>query len=163
VAEIELDDNGFAYMPIYAKHNDNPKMTMLSFKVDSGANRTTVSHDWLNALGYDDNWIKTGLLMEGDERPSVATGQRVNDCYRVALPEINIGGDVVGYNWPILVSLDEKLQFRLLFGTDSMQFFNWEFQYGCGVCKYVLILGKRQVAFDQKEQSIHTIDELADK
>jgi hypothetical protein len=160
MAEVKLDDYGFAFINVYAKHENGPTMSPLSFKVDSGANCTTISRNMLSMLGYDEDWIKKGKLLEGDERPSVATGEFVDNCYLVVLPEIHIGG-CVGYNWPVRVSLDKRVQFRLLFGTDSMRFFNFEFNYDQNVCRYSLIPGKRHLAFNQKEQSIHSVDEMA--
>ena len=45
-------------------------------------------------------------------------------------------------------------------GVIPMQFFNWNFDYECGVCKFELITKKRKLFFNQKEQSIHAIDEI---
>jgi len=44
-------------------------------------------------------------------------------------------------------------------GTDSMQFFNWSFDYEKGVCGFDLIPSKRKLLFNRQEQSIHAIDE----
>jgi hypothetical protein len=157
VAEVKLNENGFAIIKVFLKHKSKPTMYPLRFKVDSGANCTTISRSALSTLGYDDDWIKAGKRLDGDERPTVATGEAIDDCYLVILPEIHVGG-YVGYNWPVRVSLNEKVQFRLLFGTDSMRFFNFEFNYEQEICKYILIPGKRQLAFNQKEQSIHAVE-----
>ena len=135
-------------------------MSHLSYKVDSGADRTTISSTFLNDLGYSNEWIKTGKLLTGDTRPTVATGEPIDDCYIVSLPEITIG-DYVGYNWPILTSL--SVQFRNLLGTDTMSFFNWEFDYKNGICRYNLIPGKRNILFNQKEQSMHSLDDIENK
>ena len=161
MAEIKLDTLGFAYVNVYIKPMSTPTMRYLSYKVDTGASHTTISRDWLHGLGYDDNWIKTGIPLEGDERPTVATGEPVDGCYRVALPEIHVGG-YVGYNWPFLVSLNGEVQFRLLLGTDSMKFFKWEFDYERDICLFELIHGKRRLLFNHKDQAIHSIDEIDD-
>ena len=158
VAEVEFDSLGFAFIRLFIKPSNDLIMAGHLYKADSGANRTTISRDALNDLGYDVNWVKTGKQLTGAERPTVATGETIDDCYIIALPEIQLGG-YVGYNWPFLVSLNDKIQFRLLLGTDSMQFFNWNFDYENGVCRFDLIPGKRRLLFNQKEQSIHAIDE----
>jgi hypothetical protein len=155
VVEVKFDWVGFAYVGVAVKPENTPTMSYLSYKVDTGANRTTIGRSWLYALGYDEDWIKTGRLLTGDERPTLATGGSIDDCYIVTLPEIHIG-DWVGYNWPVLTSLSSE--FRLLLGTDSMQFFNWNLDYAKGVCGFDLIPGKRKMLFNQKEQSIHSID-----
>jgi hypothetical protein len=130
-------------------------MAQVEYKVDTGANCTTISKKRLVELGYDENWIKSGKLLTGGERPTAATGLPVDDCYIVTLPEIRIG-EWVGYNWPFMTSL--SVPFKFLLGTDSMRFFNWHFDYENDVCKFDLIQGKRKVLFNQKEQSIHSID-----
>ena len=131
-------------------------MSHTYYKVDSGASCTTISSVRLAELGYDEAWIKTGKLLEGNARPTVASALPVDDCYKIILPEIRIG-DWVGYNWPFVTSL--SVPFKFLLGTDSTQFFNWKFDYENGVCKFDLISGKRKLLFNQKEQSIHAVDE----
>ena len=158
MAEVRFTPLGFAYVRFYIRHSNTPLMTDIPYKVDSGANSTTINTETLRRLGYDSNWVKTGRQLTGSERPTVATGEPIDDCYTISLPEIQLGG-FVGYNWPFLVSLNDKIQFRLLLGTDSMQFFNWYFDYENDVCKFELVPGKRKLLFNQKEQSIHTLDE----
>ena len=108
------------------------------YKVETGANCTTISKAWLLKLDYDEDWIKSGKRLEGNARPTVASGYPLDDCYEVVLPEIHIG-EWVGYNWPVLTSLSAP--FKFLLGTDSMQFFNWHFDYANRVCKFDLIPG----------------------
>jgi len=157
VPKIKFDNNGFVYIEVFIKSRSTPAMLGFDYKVDTGANRTTISRNKLNDLGFDDNWIASGKLLTGNDRPTVATGEPIDDCYIVALPELNIGG-YIGYNWPFLTSLSAK--FRFLIGTDTMRFFNWEFDYMHNICRYKLIAGKREILFNQKEQSIHTVDDI---
>jgi hypothetical protein len=131
-------------------------MISVLYKVDSGAGYTTISKRRLNTLGYDDTWIKGGRLLEGAERPSVASGLFLEGCYEVVIPEVQIG-EWVGYNWPFLTCLSNDVEFRSLFGTDSMQFFNWTFDYERSVWRFSLIQGKRRLVFNSKEQSIHSL------
>ena len=156
-SEIKFNADGFVLLPVFIKPNTSSAMAVSIYKVDSGANCTTINAKRLNELGYDEEWIKAGKHLEGDERPTVASGLTVDDCYKVVLPEIRIG-EWVGYNWPILTSL--SVPFKFLLGTDSMQFFNWQFDYENGVCKFDIISSKRKLLFNQKEQSIHAIDDV---
>ena len=155
VREIQLNPLGFAFLRIDVKPKESHTMQALTYKVDTGANSTTISSKRLYELGFDESWIKSGKLLEGAERPTLASGDAVDDCYQVILPEINIG-NWVGYNWPFLTSL--SVSFRLLLGTDSMRFFNWVLDYERNVCRFELIPGKRQTLFNQKVQSIHSVD-----
>ena len=159
MAEVKFDTLGFAYVQLFIKPNITPTMKYLPYKVDTGANRTTISKEALQGLGYNDDWVKAGRQLVGAERPTVATGEPIDNCFIIALPEIQLGG-YVGYNWPFLVSLNCEIQFRLLLGTDSMRFFNWNFDYERGACIFDLIPGKRDLLFNQQAQSIHAIDEI---
>ena len=77
VNEVKFDKFGFAYVRLYVKPNNAETMMYLPYKVDSGANITTISKNRLNRLGYDDDWVrKTGRSLEGANRPTVATGNR---------------------------------------------------------------------------------------
>lgn len=158
--EIKLSMDGFAFISIDIKPKGSTTMVRISYKVDTGANCTTIGMHRLLELGYDEEWVKAGRLLIGHNRPTVASGLPVDDCYEIILPEIRIG-DWVGYNWPMLTSL--SVPFKFLLGTDSMRFFNWHFDYENNICKFELIPGKRKLLFNQKEQSIHAIDDTEQK
>jgi len=157
VVEVKFDDVGFALLDIDIKPRFSNEMSSLPYKVDTGANCTTISSEQLIDLGFDADWIKSGRRLEDNERPSVASGSLLDDCYMVVVPEIRIG-DFVGYNWPFMTSL--SVPFKFLLGTDTMQFFNWHLDYEHGLCKFNLIQGKRKLLFNSQEQSIHSIDEV---
>ena len=88
---------GFAFITIDIRTFNKPTMATVRYKVDTGANCTTISHIQLSDLGYNQDWIKSGELLTGSACPTVATGNAISDCYRVILPEIRIG-EWVGYN-----------------------------------------------------------------
>ena len=155
--EVKLDKHGFAVLDVDVKPHGSNTMAKVKFKVDTGANRTTISMKRLAELGYDAAWIKMGKLLEGDDCPTLASGMPVADCYMVMLPEIRIG-EWVGYNWPFITSL--SVPFKFLLGTDSMRFFKWYFDYERDVCSFEFIPEKRRILFNGKEQSIHAIDEI---
>ena len=152
---LNFSADGFVFIQVYIKPNGITTMQSATYKVDSGANCTTISRDELLKLGYDENWIRKGKHLVGENAPTVASGIPIEDCYEVILPEIRIG-DWVGYNWPVLTSL--SVPFKFLLGTDSMRFFNWHFDYESGICRFDLIQGKRKLLFNHEEQSIHAID-----
>lgn len=158
--EINLNPDGFAFVYMFVKPRHSSTMARMRYKVDSGANCTTISRNELEKLGYDEDWIKSGELLEGNDRPTAATGLPIDDCYKVILPEINLG-QWVGYNWPFMTSL--SVSFKFLLGTDSMRFFNWSFDYEYDICSFSLISGKRELLFNRKQQSIHAIDEIQDR
>jgi hypothetical protein len=57
---VAFDQNGFAFLPVYIEHKDSVETPANRFKVDSGANRNTLSRECLSKHGYDDEWIKAG-------------------------------------------------------------------------------------------------------
>jgi hypothetical protein len=149
MVDVVFDQNGFAFLPVYIKHKDSVETPANRFKVDSGANRNTLSRECLSKHGYDDEWIKAGRLLVGDERPTLATGVAVEDCYEVVLPAIAVGG-FTGYNWPFIVSI--SVEFRLLLGTDTMRMFDWAFDYTSNTCRFYPVDGKRQTLGTGEQQ-----------
>ena len=51
--EVEFDRVGFAIIPIYVRHKQAPTMASVDYKVDTGANCTTIGFSRLSELGYD--------------------------------------------------------------------------------------------------------------
>jgi len=50
VADVKLDSLGFAFVRFYIKPNNTLEMRHLPYKVDTGANRTTISKNMLLAV-----------------------------------------------------------------------------------------------------------------
>ena len=153
IHEVAINPRRVAFVNVHIRPYKQQVMVPTTFKVDTGADCTTISSEQLLKLGYDEDWIKSGRLLVGDERPTVVSGLPLDGCYRVILPEIQIG-EWVGYNWPVLTNS----RFRTLLGTDSMQFFNWTFDYEHNVCRFSLIPNKRKILFRGQEQSIHEVE-----
>jgi len=152
VVEFKIDEDGFMYLDINIKERNSSGMLMFSYKVDTGADCTTININQLKALGYDENWI----IKNGKKAyPTTASGQAVKDCYNIVLPYITIG-NWVGHNWKFMTSLSAK--FRLLLGTDTLKYFNWQIFYNKGVCRYSLENTLRNAEFNSARQSIHDIN-----
>jgi hypothetical protein len=158
---VALDSDGFANLLFHIKRKDKVKMKLLDYKVDSGASSTTISKNALTGAGYDLKWVR-----ENGQPISVTVANQfeVPDCYEVIVPEVSFHG-FVGYNWRFVVTINANHDFRNLFGTDSMQFFRWIFDYTDtqNNCCFELLASKKVVRFNQKEQCIHSADELGIK
>ena len=154
--------NGFVILRVWIQPRvKNIDYQYVKYKIDTGANLTTIDLDRLYKLGYDINWVKqNGKLLTGKECPTVATGEAISDCYSICLPEVKIG-KYTGENWHFMVSLNKKVNFRYLFGTDSMQFFNWNFDFENNVCEYNVIENKERVLFNNQRQAVFAIDEIS--
>jgi predicted aspartyl protease len=117
---------GRVFIPIYIKPSDNPTLLGMKFKVDTGADKTTISKESLSNLGYDMNWIKQNAVIYKDEdKPTTASGDKINAGY-VQLPLINILG-YEGKNWAFQIIMDENQDFRNLLGRDLLTGFNYQF------------------------------------
>lgn len=150
----KISPSGFIYADIDIRPRHTVTMDTFRFKVDTGANCTTISIAHLIELGYDEAWILKGKRMMGRAAPVLASGEILKDCYEVILPEIRIGS-WVGYNWPFITSLSKP--FKLLLGTNSLKFFNWKLDYDSLLCTFELRKNQRNFAFNESGQSIHAI------
>jgi hypothetical protein len=119
-------------------------MQSTEFKIDTGADFSTISKDVLYELGYDINWINRNKKQS--ERPiSVASGEQI-ESYYIELPIINIYG-VEGKNYPFGILMDKiseqpkpsckgckyteakRLDYRLLVGNDILSCFKVEIDW----------------------------------
>jgi len=123
---FKFEKFGRVFASIYIKPLNEVKLTRVRFKVDTGADTTTISKLDLFDLGYDINWIRSNaIIYKDDDKPITASGDRVNAGY-IQLPLINI----LGYEakqWPFQIILDEDQDFSNLLGRDLLTGFNYTF------------------------------------
>jgi predicted aspartyl protease len=101
-------------------------MSPVRFKVDTGADSTTISKAALVELGYDMDWIKqNAVVFEDKDKPTTASGEKIDAGY-VQLPLINILG-YEGKYWTFQIIMDENQDFRNLLGRDLLTGFNYNF------------------------------------
>ena len=126
MTNFDYAEYGRVYLPIYIKPQYEHTMFPVSFKVDTGADTTTVSKSALTNLGYDMAWIRKNVVVfNDDEKPITAAGDKVNAGY-VQLPLISILG-YEGKNWPFQIIMDANQDFRNLLGRDLLTGFNYLF------------------------------------
>jgi hypothetical protein len=117
---------GRVYIPIDIKPAVDITMSAVRFKVDTGADTTTISKKDLLRLGYDMNWIKqNAVIYDEASQPTTAAGEKVNAGY-IQLPLINILG-YEGKHWAFQIAMDEMQDFRNLLGRDLLTGFNYQF------------------------------------
>ena len=123
---FNFSEYGKVYLPINIKPQDNSTMLPIDFKVDTGADSTTISKADLLDLGYGIDWItKNAVVFEDSDKPTSASGDKINAGY-VQLPLINILG-YEGINWPFHIIIDDNKDFRNLLGRDLLTGFNYNF------------------------------------
>jgi hypothetical protein len=124
--KFKFEEYGRVYLRIFIKPLSDITLLPVKFKVDTGADRTTVSKNTLEYLGYKtDQIIKNAVILKEEDRPVTASGEKINAGY-VQLPLINILG-YEGKNWPFQIILDEDKDFRNLLGRDLLAGFNYHF------------------------------------
>jgi len=98
----------------------------IDYKIDTGADISTISKISLFDLGYDYDWIKQNVILFKDEdKPTTASGEKVNAGY-IQFPLLNILGYEAKY-WPFQIIIDDDKDFRNLLGRDLLSGFNYEF------------------------------------
>ena len=124
MTRFDFSEYGRVYVIINIKLQDNIAMPPIRFKVDTGADKTTISKEDLQMLGYGMDWIKQNAIVYKDEdKPTTASGDKVNAGY-IQLPLINILG-YEGKLWPFQIIIDENSDFRNLLGRDLLTGFNY--------------------------------------
>ena len=123
---IPFSEFGRVYLHIAMKPKDDTVMQPVEFKVDTGADKTTISKRSLLALDYDIEWINQNAVIFSDEdKPTTASGDKINAGY-IMLPLINILG-YEGKSWPFQIIMDMRQDFRNLLGRDLLTGFNYNF------------------------------------
>ena len=123
---FDFSEFGRVFIPIFIKPLNELTLIPTDFKVDTGADKSTISKFALNELGYDLNWIKKEtIIYEDEDKPTTASGDKVNAGF-VQLPLINLLGYEAKY-WPFQIIVDENQDFRNLLGRDLLTGFNYKF------------------------------------
>ena len=126
MTELEFQEYGRVFVPIHVKPLRKTVMRRLQFKVDTGADMSTISKIDLENLGYDIDWIrKNAVVFEDKDKPITASGEKINAGY-VQLPLINVLG-YEGKYWSFQIIMDENQDFRNLLGRDLLTGFNYYF------------------------------------
>jgi len=126
MTEISFKEYGRVYIPVNIKPLHDITLREAVFKVDTGADTTTISKKDLHKLGYDMDWIKqNATVYEDKDKPTTAAGEKINAGY-VQLPLINILG-YEGKNWVFQIIMNEKQDFRNLLGRDLLTGYNYSF------------------------------------
>ena len=119
---------GRVYLRIAIKPFDSVTLSPVRFKVDTGADSSTISKNRLHQLGFTEEWILGNATEAGEV--STAAGETYMK-YVIQLPLINLLG-YEGKEWPFAILLDTvdtagkpvKQDFRNLLGRDLLTGFN---------------------------------------
>jgi hypothetical protein len=125
---ITLDNVGRAYCHIDFKPHDDTVMRSRRFKIDTGADVSTIPKGYLYHLGYEQEWILANAKPEKDKQTTTATGEVVTN-HIIQLPLLNIYG-YEAINWPFAILMDDCRDYRPLLGLDLLAGFNFHLDNG---------------------------------
>jgi len=148
MTKINIPESGRIECEVHIKPYDSHLMRAVMFKIDTGADFSTISRSALNILGYSTQWI------EANKKPTVssttvASGEEIKSYY-IRLPLVNIYG-VEGTDYPFGILMDKeeylpkptckdceftkqkKLDYRPLLGNDILSCFIIEVNWRGGI------------------------------
>ena len=120
-------EHGRTYVAIHVKPKDSTVLESIDFKVDTGADVTTITKKDLLLVGYDKAWIHDNVQINHDSPLTTADERPLQTGY-VQVPLINIFG-YEAKNWPFTILVDDcwNMDFRNLLGRDLLSGFNYTF------------------------------------
>ena len=77
--KFSFGDYGRVFIPIGIKPLDDITLSKVRFKVDTGADRTTISKASLLQIGYSMDWInKNAIIYKDENKPTTAMSSNCN-------------------------------------------------------------------------------------
>jgi hypothetical protein len=105
-------------------------LSKVIFKLDTGADLTTISKKELHLLGYSKEWIKENAVKE-EHHTLTSAGGRSATAHYVRIPMSNILGRDLK-NWPFYIRIEDDRDFPNLLGINVLLHFNFTYNYGQG-------------------------------
>jgi hypothetical protein len=106
---------------------ENTVLSRVLFKVDSGADLTTISKKELLLLGYSYEWIESNMIADLTRTLSRAGG-KAEPAHYIQVQVFNLlGRDLV--NWPLYIRKERHLDFPNLLGINVLTFFKFTFDF----------------------------------
>ena len=127
MSKFALSDEGRSYLQIYMKPNKRTTLSRVQFKVDTGADFTTISKKELVLLGYSYEWLEEHMKVDVTHTLSRAGG-KPQPAYYIQITVSNILGREL-LNWPFYIRKERDLDFPNLLGLNLLIYFNICFDY----------------------------------
>ena len=120
---FDFSERDSVYVPIYFKPLNTQTMLPFRFKIDTGADSSTISKEDLQDLGYSIKEINEGIIQRG--LVTLANNTTI-EAGTIQIPLINI----LSYEckqWPFTIIVEEGKDFKNLLGRDLLAGFNYTF------------------------------------
>jgi predicted aspartyl protease len=118
-------------------------LSYLQFKIDTGADLTTISKKDLMLLGYSHKWIEKNKVEEPARTLTSAGGKTQTACY-IKMDTINILGREL-IHWPLYIRKENEYDFPNLLGINVLSHFNLFFNFRDWVFKIENIIIPKKV------------------
>jgi len=76
MTNLELNERGIAICEVYFKPYNDITMSFVRFRVDTGADFTTISKRQIYELGYSKEWLQEN--MKPRQVATLASGEKIN-------------------------------------------------------------------------------------
>ena len=127
---INLTAEGRAFIRLNMKPLGSMRLEGVRFKLDTGADLTTISKKDLGALGYGAKWISKNAFEDYTHTLTSAGGKSMA-AYYVLIPVSNLFGKDFR-NWPFYILMEDDRDFPNLLGINVLSYFNFTFNYDAG-------------------------------
>lgn len=155
--EFELTAEGRAYVPVFIKPYDSHVLEHVMFKLDTGADLTTISKADLELLGYTPDWIVSNTKIS-EEREVASAGGNFEKARYIQIPKANfLGRDLV--NWPFHIRSEAGKDYRNLLGIDVLSNFDFSFKFSEGILQIIPISNIKIVLDSYEGQWIEAIED----
>ena len=154
--KILLSDEGRSFIPIYMKPYNDITLSQVRFKVDTGADLTTISKQELVYLGYSYEWIEKNTIESQSHTLARAGGNPHPACY-VQIDIANVLGCEL-LNWPFYIRKEPNLDFPNLLGINILAHFDFSFNYSSWMFEIAYSKNPKNSLPMLSDQSIHEIN-----
>ena len=151
-----LSPEGRAMVKVHLKPFDDVTLTEVTFKLDTGADVTTISKETLNELGYNNDWITANAITD-PKRTMQSAGVEKKSAIYVILPAVNFfGRDLV--NWPLHILADNDKDYPNLIGLDILRYFIVTFDFAKWELILIPIDNPKKTNIILENQRIYTVN-----
>ena len=155
-----LSHEGRAIVEMFLKPMNKVILKSVDFKLDTGADVTTISKDTLNRLGYNNDWITANAITDPNRTMQSAGVEKKSATY-VILPAVNFfGRDLV--NWPLHILTDDEKDYPNLIGLDILRYFVVTFDFAKWELILIPIDNPKKTNIILESQRIYTVNTAAE-
>ena len=157
---IAISPEGRGMVEVHLKPMNGLILKPIDFKLDTGADVTTISKATLNDLGYNNDWITANAVTNTTMTMQSAGVEKKSATY-VILPAVNFfGRDLV--NWPLHILVDDDKDYPNLIGLDILRYFVVTFDFAKWELILIPIDKPKKTNIILENQRIYTVNTAAD-